>query len=52
MIRRRAEQAGLEGVHAHMFRHTAAHTWLAQGGQEQDLMQEGGAEVAAREAAR
>lgn len=38
MIRRRARQAGLEGVHAHMFRHTAAHTWLAQGGQEQDLM--------------
>lgn len=38
MIRRRATQAGLEGVHAHMFRHTAAHTWLAQGGQEQDLM--------------
>jgi integrase len=51
MIRRRAKPAGLEGVHAHMFRHTAAHTWLAQGGQEQD-MQEGGAEVAAREAAR
>lgn len=38
MIRRRARQAGLVGVHAHMFRHTAAHTWLAQGGQEQDLM--------------
>ena len=38
MIRRRAKQAGLEGVHAHLFRHTAAHTWLAQGGQEQDLM--------------
>lgn len=38
MIRRRAKQAGLDGVHAHMFRHTAAHTWLAQGGQEQDLM--------------
>lgn len=38
MIRRRAKQAGLEGLHAHVFRHTAAHTWLAQGGQEQDLM--------------
>lgn len=38
MIRRRARQAGLDGVHAHMFRHTAAHQWLAQGGQEQDLM--------------
>ena len=38
MIRRRGRQAGVEGVHAHMFRHTAAHQWLAQGGQEQDLM--------------
>lgn len=38
MIRRRARQAGLEGVHAHLARHTFAHTWLAQGGQEQDLM--------------
>jgi len=38
MIRRRGKQAGLEGLHAHVFRHTAAHTWLAQGGQEQDLM--------------
>ena len=38
MVRRRAGQAGLVGVHAHVFRHTAAHTWLAQGGQEQDLM--------------
>lgn len=38
MIRRRGKQAGLEGLHAHAFRHTAAHTWLAQGGQEQDLM--------------
>jgi site-specific recombinase XerD len=38
MIRRRARQAGLEGTHAHLFRHGFAHTWLAQGGQEQDLM--------------
>jgi site-specific recombinase XerD len=38
MIRRRAAQAGLEGVHAHRLRHTAAHQWLANGGQEQDLM--------------
>jgi site-specific recombinase XerD len=38
MIRRRARQAGLPGVHAHLMRHGFAHTWLSQGGQEQDLM--------------
>lgn len=38
MVRRRAKQAGLEGVHAHLMRHGFAHTWLASGGQEQDLM--------------
>jgi integrase len=38
MVRRRARQAGLSGVHAHLMRHGFAHTWLAQGGQEQDLM--------------
>ena len=25
-------------LHPHLFRHGYAHTWLAQGGQEQDLM--------------
>ena len=38
MIRRRAKQAGIPNVHAHLMRHGFAHTWLAQGGQEQDLM--------------
>lgn len=38
MVRRRVGQADLAGEHAHVFRHTADHTWLAQGGQEQDLM--------------
>ena len=38
MIRTRAAAAGVEGVHAHRFRHTFAHTWLANGGQERDLM--------------
>jgi len=38
MIRRRAKQAGLQGVHAHLLRHGFAHSWLSQGGQEQDLM--------------
>lgn len=37
MIARRAKAAGLE-VHAHLFRHTQAHNWLAAGGQEGDLM--------------
>src|SRR3954454_6731308 len=38
MLRRRANQAGIPHLHPHMFRHTFAHRWLAQGGQEQDLM--------------
>lgn len=37
-LERRAAQAGLDGVHAHRFRHTFAHRWLASGGQERDLM--------------
>jgi len=38
MLRRRAKQSGLEHLHPHMFRHTFAHRWLSEGGQEQDLM--------------
>jgi site-specific recombinase XerD len=38
MMRRRGEQAGVSDVHPHRFRHTMAHTWLAQGGNEGDLM--------------
>jgi integrase/recombinase XerD len=39
MLRRRAEQAGYEpAVHPHMFRHTFASDWLANGGSEGDLM--------------
>jgi site-specific recombinase XerD len=38
MLKRRAAEAGVENVHPHRFRHTYAHTWLAAGGQEQDLM--------------
>ncbi|MCL5957857.1 MAG: tyrosine-type recombinase/integrase [Chloroflexi bacterium] len=37
-LRERARQAGLEGVHPHLFRHTFAHQWLAAGGNEGDLM--------------
>jgi site-specific recombinase XerD len=38
MLRRRAKLAGLDHLHPHMFRHTFAHRWLSEGGQEQDLM--------------
>lgn len=37
VLKRRARQAGVEGVHPHRFRHTFAHQWLAAGGQEGDL---------------
>lgn len=37
-LRQRATQAGVEQLHAHRFRHTFAHAWLAAGGQERDLM--------------
>jgi site-specific recombinase XerD len=32
-----ARRAGLDGLHAHRFRHSLAHTWLSSGGGEQDL---------------
>jgi site-specific recombinase XerC len=38
MLRRRGHEAGIDGVHAHAFRHGFAHSWLAQGGTEGDLM--------------
>lgn len=38
MIKRRGEQVGLKGLHPHIFRHTFAHDWLANGGSEGDLM--------------
>ncbi len=38
MIAKRAAAAGLPRIHAHQFRHGFAHTWLADGGQEGDLM--------------
>ncbi len=37
VLRARAIKAGVEGVHAHRFRHTFAHRWLAEGNGEQDL---------------
>jgi len=38
VIRRRGEQAGIVGLHPHQLRHTAAHDWLAGGGNEGDAM--------------
>jgi site-specific recombinase XerD len=38
MLRRRAVQAGIPDLHPHLFRHTFAHQWLADGGSEGDLM--------------
>lgn len=39
IVRRRAAQAGLDGIHPHLFRHTFAHMWLDEGGNESDLME-------------
>ncbi len=38
MLGRRGDAAGIPGLHAHQFRHTAAHEWLANDGGETDLM--------------
>ncbi len=37
VLRRRADAAGITGMHPHRFRHTFAHQWLAAGGTEGDL---------------
>ena len=36
-IHLRGQQAGIEGLHPHQFRHTFAHDFLMNGGQERDL---------------
>jgi integrase/recombinase XerC len=38
MVRRRGRQAGLDDLHPHALRHSFAHHWLAEGGNEGDLM--------------
>src|SRR6266511_752728 len=38
IVRRRGIEAGIKGLHPHMFRHTFAHRWRADGGNETDLM--------------
>lgn len=37
-LENRAKAAGIEKFHLHMMRHSFAHHWLSQGGQESDLM--------------
>jgi site-specific recombinase XerD len=38
VVRERGKQAGIPDLHPHRLRHTFAHQWFAQGGQEGDLM--------------
>jgi site-specific recombinase XerD len=38
MVWRRSTEAGIPRVHPHQLRHTFAHSWLANGGSEGDLM--------------
>lgn len=42
MVKRRSRDAGIGVIHVHQFRHTYAHVWLSDGGQEQDLMRNAG----------
>jgi integrase len=37
-LQRRAQAAGIEDFHPHVFRHTAAQRWLSAGGSEGGLM--------------
>lgn len=39
MLRRRGAEAGIEKLHAHMFRHGFVDAWLRAGGNEGDLME-------------
>jgi site-specific recombinase XerD len=38
MVQRRGERAGLGPIHPHQLRHSFAHSWMANGGLEGDLM--------------
>jgi site-specific recombinase XerD len=38
MVKRRGAQAGIDGLHPHVLRHSFAHAWLEAGGNEGDLM--------------
>lgn len=38
MLRRRCADTGIDAIHPHQLRHTAAHAWMAAGGSEGDAM--------------
>jgi integrase/recombinase XerC len=38
MLERRGRAVAIHNLHAHQFRHTAAHRWGSNGGSETDLM--------------
>jgi site-specific recombinase XerD len=38
IVKKRGNQAGIEGMHPHLLRHTFVHRWLAAGGQEGDVV--------------
>jgi site-specific recombinase XerD len=38
MLERRGQQAGIDGLHPHVFRHTFAHMWRTGGGDDDSLM--------------
>lgn len=38
LVKKRGAEAGIDGLHPHVFRHSFAHAWLSAGGQESDLM--------------
>lgn len=38
MVQRRCRKAGVNPVHVHMFRHSFAHRWMLNNGEETDLM--------------
>ena len=38
IVARRGAEAGVPGLHPHQLRHSFAHSWLANGGNEGDLM--------------
>lgn len=42
ILRKRARAAGIGHIHPHQMRHTMAHNWLADGGNEGDLMRVAG----------
>jgi integrase len=42
ILDRHGREAGIGHIHAHQFRHSFAHSWLANNGGESDLMRRAG----------